>query len=330
MRVIFFERAPSRGRHSLERVFEIVRSALPAATQSNVFRVPSPRARPWDLAYNTLRACKVRGDINHITGDIHYVALGLDPAKTVLTIHDCCHLANFSGVKRWIMEKLWYEKPVELSRVVTTISSWTAQELCRLVPSAKGKIRVIHNPVPAEYHYAPKRFNHRNPVLLQVGTRRPNKNLDRVAQAIKGIPCTLDIVGPLDEVQRKGLIELGISFRNYVHISAAEVQARYIAADAVLFVSTFEGFGMPIAEAQAIGRPVITSTVASMPEVAGEGACLVDPFDVEAIRTAVLRVLHDGQYRNQLVEQGLENVKRFTPEGIAQQYYELYSEICGQ
>ena len=95
----------------------------------------------------------------------------------------------------------------------------------------------------------------------------------------------------------------------------------------VAFVSTFEGFGMPIVEAQRVGRAVLTSTVASMPEVAGGAACLVDPFDPLAIRAGVLRILGDADYRRRLVEQGFENAKRFEPQVIADTYAQIYREI---
>jgi glycosyltransferase involved in cell wall biosynthesis len=96
----------------------------------------------------------------------------------------------------------------------------------------------------------------------------------------------------------------------------------------VLFASTYEGFGLPIIEAQATGRPVVTSRVTAMPEVAGDGACLVDPYDVASIRSGVLRVLGDRGYRDSLVHRGFENVRRFEPGRIAAQYARLYEEVA--
>jgi glycosyltransferase involved in cell wall biosynthesis len=82
-------------------------------------------------------------------------------------------------------------------------------------------------------------------------------------------------------------------------------------------------------EAQAVGRPVVTSTLHSMPEVAGDGASLVDPFDVQAIRAALLRIIEDGEYRDELVRKGLRNVERFRTKYIAEQYAALYREVRG-
>src|SRR5262249_49098549 len=101
----------------------------------------------------------------------------------------------------------------------------------------------------------------------------------------------------------------------------------YHEADVVLFASTYEGFGLPILEAQATGRPVVTSNLHSLPEVAGPAACLVDPFDVASIHAGVLRVLSEPLYRENLISAGFENVKRFTAQKIAAKYAALYESI---
>lgn len=95
----------------------------------------------------------------------------------------------------------------------------------------------------------------------------------------------------------------------------------------VMFVSTFEGFGLPVIEAQGTGRPLITSNIQPMKEVAGDAAYFADPFDTSSIRNGVLKIIHDQHYRQSLIEKGLMNVKRFAPEKIAMQYQELYKKV---
>jgi glycosyltransferase involved in cell wall biosynthesis len=96
----------------------------------------------------------------------------------------------------------------------------------------------------------------------------------------------------------------------------------------VVFASLYEGFGLPILEAQATGRPVITSNFGAMKEAAGEGALFVDPYSVESIRSAILRIKNEPQLREELVRKGRENVARFRPEAIARQYAEIYRSLA--
>ena len=84
---------------------------------------------------------------------------------------------------------------------------------------------------------------------------------------------------------------------------------------------------MPIVEAQIVGRPVVTSNCASMPEVAGDAAVLVDPFSVTSIREGFLKIITDDEYRRELVERGFSNAKRFDNVAIARQYISIYESL---
>jgi glycosyltransferase involved in cell wall biosynthesis len=101
----------------------------------------------------------------------------------------------------------------------------------------------------------------------------------------------------------------------------------YHEADILLFCSTIEGFGMPILEAQTVGRVVVTSNISSMPEVAGNGACLVDPLSISDIRNAIEWVCTSDDYRESLIQHGFENVKRFNPRTVARQYEAVYERV---
>lgn len=98
----------------------------------------------------------------------------------------------------------------------------------------------------------------------------------------------------------------------------------------ICFASAYEGFGMPIVEAQAIGRPVVTSYSASMPEVAGGATVLVDPFCVEAIKAGVVKVISDHECRDALIDNGFMNVNRFRAFSIAEKFEAIYADVEGQ
>jgi glycosyltransferase involved in cell wall biosynthesis len=95
----------------------------------------------------------------------------------------------------------------------------------------------------------------------------------------------------------------------------------------VVFASLYEGFGLPILEAQAVGRPVITSNFGAMREAAGDGALFVDPYSVQEIRAAILRIKNEPALREELVRKGRENVERFRADAIALKYAEIYRAV---
>jgi glycosyltransferase involved in cell wall biosynthesis len=262
--------------------------------------------------------------IIHITGHDHYL-LWYPFKNTILTIHDLEALKRKKGIKYWIFKKLWFDLPISNAAVVTTISEFTKKELLTL-KDYKTPIRVIPNPLTLAVQFEPKVDWSSSLKVLHIGTKA-NKNLKRTIEALKGIDCELSIIGKLNPEQEKALKEAQINYRNVSNLSEAEIIAEYRRCELLCFVSTYEGFGLPILEAQALGRVVLTSNLASMPEVAGEGAFLVDPFSVESIREGIERLIKENDLRKELIEKGRENLKRFEPKDIAKQYQALYKEV---
>lgn len=276
---------------------------------------------------NLFDAAKHQAQINHITGDVHYLAVALPKRRTLLTMHDCASLERLSGWRHKVLKFVWFTLPIRRAGLVSVISESTRRELLRHVKCDPSKIRVVHCCVGSDFAPVPKSFDESNPVILQMGTAA-NKNLERVIEALAGLPCRLNIIGILTVSQRVRLEQHKIRYTNIPRATDAEVVQAYEACDMVIFASTYEGFGLPIVEANATGRPVVTSNILSMPEVAGNAACLVDPFDVEAIRDGILKVWHEAGYRDKLVAAGLENVKRFTAKAVAESYAALYRELA--
>lgn len=327
--VVHFMRKPRPNVFSIERLYEDVRGAMPEDISVRVWTCRNESIGLWPRLRDAWRARKAQGDVNHVTGDTHYLTFFLDRQRTVLTVADLVSLERLRGIKRWLLWLLWYWLPVKRSRTVVTISECTRNALLKHVHCKPAKVQVIHCPVSAEFEPKPSQWNAACPRILQVGTT-PNKNIERVAVALCGIPCCLVVVGTMTQAQGAILAQHRIKYENLVGLSRSALVEEYAKADMLLFVSTYEGFGLPIVEANAVGRPVVTSNISSMPEVAGAAACLVDPYRVDEIRVGVLKVIGDADYREQLIAAGLVNAKRFRAEAVAAQYAALYREVSGQ
>lgn len=324
---VHFQRRPNSTNHSIELVFATVREALPpAAAKVHVCRFENGILK---RLCNMVEAAFAQGDVNHITGDVHYLALALRKKRTLLTIHDCRGMVDLQGPRKLLYEWLWLRLPVMRSALVTVISEETKREVLRYTSCSEAKIRVIPDPVSKAFQAQPKEFDSDKPTILQVGTS-DNKNLLRVAQALAGVRCKLDIVGRHRPEAEGELKRAGVDYSWAANLPGEEVVRKYIASDMVVFCSTYEGFGMPIIEANAVGRPVVTSDLEPMASVAGGAACLVDPWDPASIRSGILRVIQNREFREGLVSLGFENARRFSAEAVAQSYLAIYNELGQQ
>ena len=317
------------GNYSVEFIFADVRKQLNGLILSREIYSSYESAGIFKRIYNCLEAAARQQGVNHITGDINYIGLFLKKRKTIHTILDCVHLTSTSGIKHAFLKLFWVTIPVKRCRYVTAISQSTKNEILKYVDCDPDKVKVIPVAISEKFIRKLRPFNKQNPRILQLGTAH-NKNIPRLIEALEGISCTLDIVGKHDPELENLLKIHKIHYEYSWGLSEAEILVKYENADIITLVSTYEGFGMPILEGQATGRAVITSNVFSMPEVAGEGACIVDPFNVQSIRNGFERIISDQDYREDLIQKGFENVKRFNPRQIAMQYFELYKSIASE
>lgn len=310
---------------SLEFIFTDVRERLKHRFDFSLIIASKTSNGLWNRLINIVQVCIQQGNINHVTGDIHYVTYLLRKRGTILTILDCGFMNEPNRFKRWIFKFFWLTLPVQRARYITAISTATKQDIIRYTGCDEEKITVI--PVAVDEIYKPfyKAFNTDQPRLLQIGTA-VNKNVERLIEAIQGLPCTLVVIGRLTEAQTKMLNDLNIRYENRMNLTQEEVYEEYCRADIVTFVSTFEGFGMPIIEANCVERPVIAGNNSSMPEVGADAAYFVEATNVEQIREGILNLINDSGLRDNLISKGRINKTRFSNETIANRYGAIYEE----
>lgn len=326
-KVVHYQRLRRPGaNYSLEFVFEDLRRRLADKITIEPVIAPCVSKGLVRRLIIAIHAWFSQGKITHITGDITFAGILLNPNKTVITVLDCGILHRKKGFAKWLIKKLWFDWPMSRCRWITTISNAAADDIVSQCSVDRKKIRVIPVAISESFQFSEKDFHEECPRILQVGTA-PNKNVDRVIEALEGIPCTFVIIGRLSNSVRNSIVSRKIAVENYHSLSHEEVIEQYRKADMLCFVSTYEGFGMPILEAQTTGRVVVTSDCCSMPEVAGGGALLADPYSVASIRKAILSAIQNASLRKELIVKGLENSRRFRGEEIALRFEKLYESF---
>lgn len=325
--VYFYRRRRLGANHSVERVFKGLSDQLGTKYRIVAKTVPFYSNGVLRRLGNAIYVMLNQGDINHITGDINYVAILGRKRKMISTILDVRFLKENSGLKKLILKYFWVYLPIIRSARVTVISNATKKEiLSEIGGKFSHKIDVVHIPVNTGFKFSNHAKSGNKFTILQIGGA-PNKNLNRLIQSVIGLNVHLLLVGKLTSVNIELLSNVKVSYENFVDVDDFKIIELYKQTDILYFASTYEGFGMPILEAQATGRPVITSNILSMPEVAGEAAVLVDPYSVDEIRNAVMGLMTNSELRNDLIRLGLENVKRFNRENIALKYQHIYNSI---
>lgn len=326
MRLNIFYRKKTREKHSIEKVYNTLLPYFSKFITVTITELPYISQGIFKRVFNIVFASLKQGDINHVTGDTHYINLLMRTNKTILTIHDIYPIIRTTGIKRFILKLFWFDLPIKKSKKIITISEFSKTELLNHFKISAKKIKVIYNCISPIYSQKEFQFNIEQPSILQIGTKE-NKNLENLLKATNKLNIKLLIVGPLTETQQSQLITYEIPYENFNDVSDVQLCELYKKCDLVSFVSTYEGFGLPIIEAQAVGRPVITSNISSMPEVAGEGALFVDPYSAKDIKRGILSLINDAKLRESIIDKGLSNVKRFQPDIIAKQYEQVYKEI---
>lgn len=258
------------------------------------------------------------------------------PVPVVFTIHDLIHLRfpeETNALKRAYYRFVVRPAAVRAYRVLT-VSEFSRREILEWARLPEEKVVVVGNGVGPEFSPQGKRHEPGYPYVFYVGNTKPHKNFHRLLEAF----ARSELLGEVRLVctgtpsQRVlGLIqELGLE-QHVVFagtIPDEELPAYYRGALALVFPSLYEGFGLPALEAMACGTPVVTSSVTSLPEVVGDAAVLVDPYDVESIAWGVRRVVEDSSLRKELRRKGLKRAKQFSWDKTAELTWQVLQEAA--
>ena len=268
-----------------------------------------------------------QGNINHICGDINFISILMSKKKTVNTFLDFYSMQRLKSLKKLIYKIFWIKIPFLKSESVITISNNTLRELNNYIDiKGKKKIHVIGISVSNNFKKKLKKKISKTPKILVVGTSI-NKNILNIITSLKNIYCELILVGQLNDQIINELNLNNIKYRNLVSIKMKKLIYEYYNSDILLFPSNYEGFGVPILEAQTIGRPVITSNLEPMISIAGEGAFFVNPKKPKEISEAIKTIIKNEKLRLSKIKKGFINVKRFKNSIILNEHLKVYKEV---
>ncbi len=280
----------------------------------------------------------------------HYVLPPLTPCPSVVTIHDCIHLRFPQYLPNrfayaYAKSSLWVA--THRSSRILTVSDASKRDILRYFHIPEKKIDVIPNaiderfwapPLEEEVEHVRERYQLDAPFVLYAGNIRPHKNIERLIEAFyllrkRGFDeVKLLVIG--DEISKYATLRRAVhSYKLHKHVrffgfvEDKTLAILYRLARVFVFPSLYEGFGLPPLEAMASGTPVITSNVSSLPEVVGDAALLIDPYEPEAISDAMQRVLSDAGLRADLRARGLARARHFSWERSISRVREIYQEV---
>jgi glycosyltransferase involved in cell wall biosynthesis len=324
-----------------------------AALLGDNFRIVTEKAPAYSLREQVRIPLALRRERANLFHAPHYVLPPLTPCRSVVTIHDCIHLR----FPQYLPSRIGYAyargslwAATHQADRVLTVSEASKRDILHYFRIPDQKIVVIPNAIDERYNEAPaaediervkERYQLNDPFVLYAGNIKPHKNLERLIEAFHMFRrhefehVKLLIIG--DEISKYATLrrtvhrlKLHKHVRFFGFVPDQTLAALYRLAAVFVFPSLYEGFGLPPLEAMASGAPVITSNVSSLPEVVGDAALLIDPYDPEAIADAMRRVLSDDVLRVQLRERGLVRARHFSWDRSIRRVHEIYEEVLAR
>ena len=343
-----------RGLARLDRETEFVLLCRPAdqgilSTLGENFRAVAESARNYSIAEQFRIPWALRREGVTLFHAPHYVLPPLVTCRSVVTIHDCIHLM-FPQYLPNRLALLYARTSMSLAarratRVIT-VSESSKRDILRFFDTDPDKIAVIYNAFDDRFGVEPReedvvrvreRYQLHDEFVLYAGNVKPHKNLERLIEAFNIVRMRgmdrLKLVMIGDEISKYAALRRAVH-RHQLHkdvrflgyMPEETLAVMYRLAGVFVFPSLYEGFGLPPLEAMASGTPVVTSNVSSLPEVAGDAAVLVDPYDPNAIADGIERVLTDEALRRDLRRKGLARARQFSWEQSVGRIHAIYQQ----
>ena len=274
----------------------------------------------------------IKIDVPTIFHSSYYRYCNNHNARIVTTVHDFTYEYYNLGLAKQIHCRQKYEA-IKRSDIVVCISENTKRDLLKFLPDTENeKIRVIYNGVSEKYYPIDNHIKELEDYVLFVGARGNYKNFRFVVESLRKTDLKLAICGTPLSVQEKEFVDstLGSSrYKIFEHIPNEQLNVLYNSVYCLAYPSSYEGFGLPVLEAQRAGCPVIAVNSSSIPEVIGQTPLLIDSLD-ETEFLEKLYMLQCNATRKKIVESGLINSQRFSWTKMADEYFALYNELLNR
>ncbi|MBU3759150.1 MAG: glycosyltransferase family 4 protein [Candidatus Omnitrophica bacterium] len=270
--------------------------------------------------------------------------------RLIVTIHDLIHWVFrkqfFSPIQR-VYAAWMFRTAVRNADHLITVSHHTQKDIVHYFGADPRKISVIHEAADSRFTASRdeaavtalrNKYALTKPYFLFVGSLKPHKNVQSIIPLFRALhrenpnQAELVLAGRKDKRYPRGLELLqnladGEGIRLLTRVADEELKALYQGAAALIHPALYEGFGLTLLEAMGSGTPVIASPRASVPEVTGDAACLVDSSQDHAMMQAIRRILNDPAYRADLVQRGLRRASQFTWRATASQTLDIYERV---
>jgi glycosyltransferase involved in cell wall biosynthesis len=334
--------------------------ALCRPEDEETIRASSPSLRPVAVSardYSVSEHISIPAKLRQLGVDLfhspHYVLPLFTPCPSIVTVHDVIHLLFPQYLPNRLAThyaKFMIKRAIEKASLVLTVSASSKRDLLTFFDINPEKILVIPNGIDSAIaeklsdealEGIKERYQIFGRTVLFAGNIKPHKNVERLIAAFAKVreepefeDLTLMVVG--DEISKYPSLRRAVarhrvrsSVRFFGYVPELTLVALYKIADVFAFPSLYEGFGLPPLEALANGTPVVTSNISSLPEVVGDAALTVDPYNVDDIARAIRRLLGDQELRAQLIQSGYDRAGCFSWERSVTQVHQAYQQVLG-